>query len=450
MTFGIDVISCYTAPLYLTIDELAAHRGIEADKLKLGLGLTHMTLPDVDQDVVVLGANALSRLIDDHTVELSKVDRIYVGTESGIDASKPVASFLLGLMEQRLGVGVLSHVDAVDFTFACIGGVDALQNCLDYVRLNPTRQAIVVTTDIAKYDLGSSGEYTQGAGALAMLVSANPKLIEIGERWATDTQSVFDFFKPMRTISKADITGAADNPEWFGQLEAEIEIHKDQPVFDGRYSNQCYTDRTRNAYFGLKRKLDYPNSLYESWHSIIMHLPYAFQGRRMLPEIFALDGEYDLDREDAGYAAALKDLSKSTEYKKFVAQKLQPAEAASSLAGNFYTGSIFLGLLSALSIHAQSDTELAGEKFGFMAYGSGSKAKVFEGTIAEDWREVINKTNLFAQLEQGTRIDFKTYEALHKKERKQPVRTPHNEWVLHRIETEIPTLIGARYYRWID
>jgi hydroxymethylglutaryl-CoA synthase len=45
------------------------------------------------------------------------------------------------------------------FTFACIAGVDAIQNCLDFIKLNPDKKAIVVTTDIAKYDLNSGGEY---------------------------------------------------------------------------------------------------------------------------------------------------------------------------------------------------------------------------------------------------------------------------------------------------
>jgi hydroxymethylglutaryl-CoA synthase len=47
-------------------------------------------------------------------------------------------------------------------------------------------------------------------------------------------------------------------------------------------------------------------------------------------------------------------------------------------------------------------------------------------------------------------IDFETYEKLHKKELKNAVRKPTKEWVLDRIEKEIPTLIGARYYKFVD
>ena len=268
-----------------------------------------MTLPDVHQDTVVFGANALTKLIQDNQINLAEIARIYVGTESGIDSSKPIGSFLVSLMEQKFGENTLSECDVVDFTFACIGGVDALQNCIDFVRLNPTKKAIVVTSDIAKYDLNSTGEYTQGAGALAMLISQNPKIIAFETIWATNTKGVFDFFKPYRTVSKEQITGKSTNESWFDNLEAEIEIHKDQPVFDGQYSNQCYMDRTRNAYFSFKKARNTSEAIYTTWKSIIMHLPYAFQGRRMLSEIYALDHQtpiVDGTEDTATYQNKLK------------------------------------------------------------------------------------------------------------------------------------------------
>ena len=453
MKTGIDAIAFDVAQLHLPIKTLANARNIEPEKLEKGLGLIKMTLPDVHQDTVVFGANALTKLVVDNQIDLNEIARIYVGTESAIDSSKPISSFLIALLEQKFGEGILAECDVVDFTFACIGGVDALQNCLDFVRLNPTKKAIVVTTDFAKYDLNSTGEYTQGAGALAMLVTSNPKIIAFENEWATSTKGVFDFFKPYRTISKEAITGNNENKEWFANLEAEIEIHKDQPVFDGQYSNQCYMDRTRNAYFAFKKLLNTTETLYTTWESIIMHLPYSFQGRRMLSEIYALDAVNPIisgNESPADYQNKLKEVSKSEEYRAFVNQKLQPAEIASSLIGNLYTGSIFMGFLSTLSHFTKTKKDVSGKKFGFLAYGSGSKSKVFEGTIQADWELAVAKAQLFETLEQSHEIDFTTYEKLHKKEQKQSVKTPKSEWVLDRVENENPNLIGARYYKWID
>ncbi|AOW08535.1 hydroxymethylglutaryl-CoA synthase family protein [Flavobacterium gilvum] len=453
MKTGIDAIAFDVAKLHLPIKTLAVARNIEPEKLEKGLGLLKMTLPDAHQDTVVFGANALTKLIQDNDINLGEIARIYVGTESGIDSSKPISSYLISLMEQKFGENVLSECDVVDFTFACIGAVDALQNCLDFVQLNPTKKAIVVATDFAKYDLNSTGEYTQGAGAVAMLVTSNPKIISFENQWGVSTKGVFDFFKPFRTISKQEITGNANNESWFDNLETEIEIHKDQPVFDGQYSNQCYMDRTREAYFSFKKQKNTTETLYNNWKSIVMHLPYAFQGRRMLSEIYALDAATPIisgDENAAEYQNKLKEISKSDDYKTFVSEKLQPAELASSLIGNLYTGSIFMGLLSTLAHFYDSKKEITNEKFGFLAYGSGSKSKVFEGTIQPDWKSSISNVSLFETLEKSFEIDFETYEKLHKKEQKQSIQDPKNEWILDRIETKIPTLIGARYYKWID
>lgn len=453
MKTGIDSISFDVAKIHLPIKTLAKARNIEPEKLEKGLGLIKMTLPDIHQDTVVFAANALTKIIQNNNLNLNEIARIYVGTESAIDSSKPISSFLIALMEQKFGENTLSECDVVDFTFACIGGVDALQNCLDFVKLNPTKKAIVITTDFAKYDLNSTGEYTQGAGALAMLITSNPRIIAFDNDWATSTKGVFDFFKPFRTLSKEEITGNKNNESWFDNLEVEIEIHKDQPVFDGQYSNQCYMDRTRNAYFSLKKLKNTSETIYNSWESIIMHLPYAFQGRRMLSEIYALDSESKIisgDEDALEYQNKLKGISKSEEYQHFVNEKLMPAELASSLIGNLYTGSIFMGLLSTLAHFYDTKKEISNSKFGFLAYGSGSKSKVFEGTIQPDWEIAIADINLFETLEQSFEIDFATYEKLHKKEQKQSIQLPKNEWILERIEKEIPNLLGARYYKWVD
>lgn len=453
MKTGIDAIAFDVANIHLPIKTLAEARRIDAEKLEKGLGLLKMTLPDAHQDTVVFGANALTRLIIDNDIDLAEISRIYVGTESGIDNSKPVASFIAALIEQKFGEHSLLGCDVVDFTFACIGAVDALQNCLDFIRLNPAKKAIVIAADIAKYDLESTGEYTQGAGAVAMLLAADPKIIAFNENWAVSNKGVFDFFKPYRKVSKFRISGNDDNQPWFGNLESEIEIHKDQPVFDGQYSTQCYADRTREAYFSFKKINARQGALYDSWESIIMHLPYAFQGRRMLPEIYALDGRDktpDASLPAPEYQAALKELAKTDGYREFVKQKLQPAELASSLIGNLYTGSIFMGLLSVLCDDFRKGKELSGKIFGFLSYGSGSKSKVFEGEIQRDWKTPLSNVKLFEALKNSVEIDFKTYEKLHKKEQHFSVRSPKNEWVLDRIEQDAPNLLGARYYKWID
>ena len=449
MKVGIDSIAFDIPKLYLPITTLAENRNIEADKLIKGLGLHNMSFLDVHQDVVTMASNAALKLIQQENLNPSEINRIYVGTESGIDSSKPVASFVLSNLEMLFGQASFRNCDVVDLTFACIGAIDAMQNCLDYIRLNPTKKAIVIASDNAKYDLNSTGEYTQGAGSIAMLISSNPRILSFSNEVGVAAEGVFDFFKPRRYLSKEETLQLENNPEWNGVLESEITIYKEQPVFDGQYSNQCYINRICEAYEHYKSESNQTGKVYENWTNILMHLPYCFQGRRTFIEIFAKENPELLENQlGETNKDKIKALTKSPEYLAIVNEKIYPSEITSGQVGNIYTGSIFLGLLSTLCHHFQEKSNLTNAKFGFVAYGSGSKSKVFEAEVSEKWQNQIEKVTLFETLENSTAIDFITYERLHKKELKQSVGTPKNEFYLHSIEKENPVLVGARYYKY--
>jgi hydroxymethylglutaryl-CoA synthase len=449
MKVGIDCISFDIPKIYLPITSLAENRNIEPDKLIKGLGLHKMSFLDLHQDVVTMASNATLKLIQQEKINPKEINRIYIGTESGVDSSKPVASYVLSNLEQIFNEGSFKNCDAVDFTFACIGAIDALQNCLDYIRLNPNKKAIVIASDNAKYDLNSTGEYTQGAGSIAMLITSNPRVLSFSNEVGVSSEGVFDFFKPRRYLSKKEDLQLKNNPEWNGVLETEISIYKEQPVFDGQYSNQCYINRITEAYEHYKSESFQLGKLYKNWSNILMHLPYCFQGRRTFIEIFANENPELLENQ-AGETIKdkIKALAKSAEYLDLVNEKIMPSEIASGQIGNIYTGSIFLGLLSTLCYHFQQNTDLVNKKMGFIAYGSGSKSKVFETEVCSEWKSVIEKVKLFETLEQCKSIDFATYEKLHKKELKQSIISPKKEFYLDSIEKVNPVLLGARYYKY--
>lgn len=452
MKVGIDSLSFYIPKIHLPIETLATNRGIDPLKLIKGLGLQKMALLDVYQDVVTLAANAAHKLLKNNsTIKPAEIAKIYVGTESGVDSSKPVASYVLGLLEQIYGERSFKNCDAVDHTFACIGAVDAMQNAIDFIKVNPTKKAIVIATDYAKYDLNSTGEYTQGAGAIALLITSNPRILAFESKTGVATESVFDFFKPRRVIQKKTITGSALNEDWNGILETEITIYKDQPVFEGQYSNECYINRITEAYQDFKTENSLENKkVYESWKAILMHLPYCYQGRRTFYEIVLNENPELIDLTAADAKEQIKAFAKSELFMDVVKNKIAPSEIASGQVGNIYTGSIFLGLVSTLTHFSENGTNLDNQPLGFIAYGSGAKSKVFEGIIQPNWQNALPKKSIFDELNTSIAIDFETYEALHKKEIKTAVIAPKNEFVLDYIESENPNLIGARYYKFIS
>ena len=223
---GIDDLTVYIPKLYLPIAELAKARQIDPDKLRHGLGLIDMAIADAHEDAATLAANAVVQLIDQNNIDPRRIGRLYMGTESALDGSKPTATYILEMLRRHFrntyGPDCFLHCDVVDLTFACIGAVDALHNTLDWVRGNPERIGIIVASDVAKYELGSSGEYTQGAGAMALLLSHNPRLMVIEDFWGVGTRSVHDFFKPKKHVSKLQLVEEVLKLTGLPHLEAEV------------------------------------------------------------------------------------------------------------------------------------------------------------------------------------------------------------------------------------
>jgi len=498
---GIDDMALYVPSLYLPIQTLAEARGISFEKLNKGLGLDKMAVPDVHEDAATMAANVVAELIERNKLNPRTIGRIYLGTESALDGAKPTATYVLEMLRRKykdtFGVDCLQHCDVVDLTFACVGGVDALHNTLDWVRGEEERIGIVVCSDFAKYELASTGEYTQGAGAIAMLIKQDPRLLAIEDNIGVATQGVHDFFKPKRSFDKKtvieevlklagvehitaeeilsklpdslDVTGILDDND------ATLNLHKDTPIFDGPYSNQTYQNRIREAFFDFRRKKMAKHQLSENepilnrWKRLIFHLPYAAHGRRIASEIYMLDlkakGEWDAfsnmneliepqfaDFEDRvafekAFAGFLRGITKTDAYRSFVKEKLSKAEAVSGQVGNMYACSIFLALMGTLEADYLANTDLEGTQFGCFGYGSGSKSKVFEVTVQPAWRSVVKNFRMAEQMEARTALTYADYEALHRLQKAESILVPNSEFCLDRISEEA-FREGARYYSW--
>ncbi|MCS5535566.1 MAG: hypothetical protein NZ802_06905, partial [Candidatus Poseidoniales archaeon] len=372
------------------------------------------------------------------------------------------------------------------------------------------RIGIVVFSDNAKYDLESAGEYTQGAGGGALLIRYNPRLISIPDRWGVSTSPVHDFFKPRREVSIKSVishvvqlareTGASIKegmvermirhlPEStvrrlgiFSHGTESVHVHRDEPIFDGQFSNQCYQAAVEEAFrdFRVKAEADgrwNPDDdtiLTEEWARIIMHLPYAFQAKRMFPAVFAYErrdsSSWDEVESEIGQRPSIDDfddtpdgqvefqkaldayrrrISKTAAYREFHAERIEKGQRASSLIGNQYTGSIFLAMMSTFESDYESNSPLEGNRFGLCGYGSGAKAKVFEGIVHDRWREIVASWNLFERMAGRMAIDQITYEQLHKGIHDGSVLKPHGEFALVDVGDE-GVLEGARTYAWVD
>ena len=197
------------------------------------------------QSVYTLAANAVWRLIQDYDIDPAEVGLLALGTESSSDNSAG-AVIIKGMINDALvasGRSELSrNCEVPEFKQACLGGVYGLKAALRYLATDGVgRKAIVVCADIAEYAIGSSGEPTQGAGAVAMLVDGDAKLLEIDLSAAGSDSDyrVVDFRKPFARFRQP--------PRDDGQMQ-------DLPVFNGRYSTSCYIDATHHAMAAMLAK----------------------------------------------------------------------------------------------------------------------------------------------------------------------------------------------------
>ena len=266
MIAGIDDIAVYIPRLYFDANDYAKLRGVDATKLQKGLGVYKMAIVDSNQDPACLAANACLKIMQQNRLSPEDIGRLYISTESSFDESKAMNSYVIGMLEQIYGQGTFEHCGGVETKFACVSGSYALYDNTNWIRAGEAdnKHALVVVSDIAKYDLGSSGEMTQGAGAVAMLLNDRPRLLAFDPKvTATSIKDEYDFYRP------------------FG---------KETPIVHGQYSNMLYLIQIRKALESYKKKVEQAGiievgkdeSILDYIDYLNMHLPYSNMGKKAL------------------------------------------------------------------------------------------------------------------------------------------------------------------------
>ncbi|MCH6571151.1 MAG: hydroxymethylglutaryl-CoA synthase family protein [Thaumarchaeota archaeon] len=460
MAAGIDDIAIYIPRLYIDATDFAQARGMDPAKLVKGLGISKMAMVDTNQDPACLAANACLKIMQKNKLSPEEIGRLYVSTESAFDESKAMNSYVIGMLEQVYGSGSFEHCGGVETKFACVSGSYALYDNTNWIRAGEAagKHALVVVSDIAKYDLGSSGEATQGAGAVAMLLNDSPRLLAFDPKvTSTSIKDDYDFYRP------------------FG---------KETPIVHGQYSNLLYFIQVRKALEAYKNKV-ISTGLFEIGEGetildyidyLNMHLPYSNMGKKALaylirhewrtlprwkPLIEKIGLSEPLPKDPRGTIESIlgdqeflekdheftKCFTNTDEFMEVYESKLASSLIASKMIGNLYTASLYLGFRSSLEFEYQKGIDLAGKRVGFASYGSGSSAMVFSGIIQPEYEKVVKNMNLETELGPRKKLSLEEYEKLHESKltTDQAFLVPKKEFLLAEIETK-PESIGQRRY----
>ncbi|GBF91211.1 hypothetical protein Rsub_04880 [Raphidocelis subcapitata] len=195
-------------PRYLVEQsDLEAADGVPG-KYTSGLGQRQLGFCGDREDVVSMGATAMLRLMEAYGVDAAEVGKLEVGTETAVDRSKSVMSYLM----EHLNARGNTSAQGADNVHGCYGGTAALFHAADWV-CGPSwdgRLAVVVATDVAVYEAGSSARATGGAGAVAMLVGPDAPLALEPPPWRGHFSAhAFDFFKPLSSPAFPVVDGPA-------------------------------------------------------------------------------------------------------------------------------------------------------------------------------------------------------------------------------------------------
>ena len=347
MRIGIDKMAFATTNDYLDLVELAKERSVDPNKFTIGIGQDLQAVVPPTQDIVTLGATAAKKLL---TPELEKnISTVIVATESGIDNSKASAIYIKHLL------GLSDFTRTVEMKEACYSATAAIQFAKGVVALNPQETVLVIAADIARYGLNTPGEVTQGAGAVAMLISQNPHILTLEDTTVAYSKDIMDFWRP---------------------------LYATEALVDGKYSTNVYIEfflQTFTRYQQLTgREL-------ADFAALTFHMPFTKMGKKGLEGLLK-------DRNDE------------------VAQRLRTQLTASQLfsrqVGNLYTGSLYLSLMSLL----QNSDLRAGSRIGLFSYGSGAEGEFYTGILEDGYEHYMN--NIQEELEHRHQVSVAEYEKL--------------------------------------
>ena len=352
MNIGIDKINFYVPKYYVDMAKLAEARQVDPNKFLIGIGQTEMAVSPVNQDIVSMGANAAKDIITDE--DKKNIGMVIVATESAIDNAKAAAVQIHNLL------GIQPFARCFEMKEACYVATPAIQLAKDYLAQRPNEKVLVIASDTARYGINSGGEPTQGAGAVAMMISHEPSILTLNDDAVAYTEDVYDFWRP---------TG-----------------HK-YPLVAGALSKDAYIKSFQESWNEYARRQGKTLSDFES---LCFHVPFTKMGKKALDSIIDNADETTQERLKSGYEDAVY-------YNRYV--------------GNIYTGSLYLSLISLLETRDLK----GGQTIGLFSYGSGSVGEFFSATLVDGFEKHLDIEGHKALLNNRTEVSVEEYESFFKR-----------------------------------
>jgi hydroxymethylglutaryl-CoA synthase len=368
---GLEALAFSVPQYFIDLTDLAVARGIDPEKYTVGLGQREMSVATPCEDAVTLAAEAGRQLLSNFDVDPESIALLIVGTETGIDHSKPIASYV----HELLSLSPLCR--SFEIKHACYGGMAGLFTASQWTMSGCAagRKALVIATDIARYGAGAPGEPTQGAGAVAMLISDNPALLEFDtSAEGYYSYQVMDFWRP---------------------------IYSKEAFAEGHYSISCYLDALQYSYAAYRWAAGHDGYRHfaDRFVACLYHTPFVKMAQKAHQRLLETDAGAPFAPDSPELKSAKDD---------FV-RRVAPSLEINARVGNIYTGSLFLSLVNFLEDQGEG---AAGRSISLFSYGSGCQAEFITARVGERVGQLMKRQSFRTTLDGRARLDVRRYEEI--------------------------------------
>jgi polyketide biosynthesis 3-hydroxy-3-methylglutaryl-CoA synthase-like enzyme PksG len=359
MPYGIEALNVYAGLACISVPAMFAGRGLDQDRIpNIAMSQRSVGLPF--EDPVTNAVNAARPLLDRLDEQArGAVEVLITSTESGLDLSKSVASYV----HEYLGLS--RNCRLLEVKQACYGATCALQLAAGFLAQSatPGAKALVIATDVALVDERAGyAESATGHGAVALLIGDEPTVLALdGGAYGCYSYDVLDSARP--------------TPEF--------------DIADGDRSLFAYLDCLAGSLADYQDRVD-DVDIRSSFQHLALHTPFGGLVRaahRMLLRPFGLSAP----QVDSDFA-----------------RRVAPSLVYPALTGNLCSGSLYLALASVL----ENSADLAGsaaQRIGLFSYGSGCSSEFFSGLIDSRSVAAVRSMGIGTQLASRRELDFAHY-----------------------------------------
>ncbi|MGD1704679.1 hydroxymethylglutaryl-CoA synthase family protein [Dapis sp. BLCC M229] len=366
---GIEALNVYGGIAKLDVQMLAQARQLEMTRFD-NLMMKEKTVAMPYEDPVSYAINAAKPIIDSlNDLEKKSIEMVVTCSESGIDFGKSMSTYIHDYLGLSRGCRMF------EVKQACYSGTAGLQIALNFIlsQTSPGAKALVIATDISRFSVAEGGdalsedwsfaEPSNGAGAVAILVSDVPKIFQVD---------------------------VGCNGYYGYEVMDTCRPNPDSEAGDADLSLLSYLDCCENAYLEYQERVngvDYQ----KTFNYLSFHTPFGGMVK-------------------GAHKSMMRKMKKAkpVEIEEDFQRRVMPGLVYCQQVGNIMGATVLLSLASTID-NGEFDQP---RRIGMFSYGSGCCSEFYSGFVTPEGKQSQAQQGISAQLAQRHSLSWNEYEHL--------------------------------------